>query len=484
MILDTLWTILKADTSEVDAAITKTRQSTDELVEGLHEAEKQGVKTGGTLTRVAIQIGSAILAAGGVAQTVSGAISLAESTADLGDLADNLDIAVDKLDAFRKAMFATGGTSEGALSTIESLTRRMGKGFRDADGPIGKTLAGLGVKLTNATGKAKDSVDIITELSGALEGVNRAQAYQTLQQLGISDPKVIENILKGRKEMEALLRVERERGVINQAEVERARKLADSQDALRANVKRLSDGFLNNFVPAVTKVIQWLERLTTWAGDHQDAIVGFFGAIAAVVAAVYLPAMISAAAATIAATWPIIAMVAAVTAVAAAFAIAYEDIKAFIDGNESLTGEILEKYPLVKTVIMGVVDAFRVMGDTIVRIFENAWRGMKRVYDFMVTIGKAIGGILGDAIENNPISGTLKVAHEVMGAAAAAPANMVTSSMINNQTANRSETRVQIGQVAVNTQATDAQGIAGSIGNELQDQLLSVQAENSSGITR
>lgn len=483
MILDTLWTILQADTSQVDTAIAKTRQSTDELVDGLKSAETQGKQTGGTLTRVAIGIASAVLAAGGVAKAWSGTIGLAESTADLGDLADNLDIGVDKLDAFRKAMFATGGTSEGALSTIESLTRRMGKGFKDADGPIGKTLTGLGIKLTDATGRAKDSVDIITELSGALEGVNRAQAYQTLQQLGISDPKVIENILKGRKEMEMLLRVERERGVVNDAQVERARQLADAQDRLRANVQRLSDGFLNTFIPVVTKVIEWLENLSNWAGKHQDAIVGFFAAIAAIVAAVYLPAMISAAVATLAATWPIIAMVAAVTAVAAAFAIAYEDIKAFIDGNESLTGEILEKYPMVKTVVMGVVDAFRVMGSVITDVFSNALKGVKVFFEFLSETWDLVGKVM-SALPTALVGGNIKVAQEVMGTASSSPMNSTTSNVISNQTASRNENNIQIGQVAVNTQATDARGIAGSIGSELNNQLLSVQAENSSKVTR
>lgn len=481
MILDTLWTIFEVDTSKSDAAIVHTRKSVDELVEGLEDAEQQGKQTGGTLTSAAIKIGAAFLAAGGVAKTISGAMDLAERTADLGDLAANLDISVEKLSAFSKAMYATGGTAEGALSTIESLTRRMGKGFKDADGPIGKTLTGLGIKLTDSTGKAKDSVDVITELAGALEGVNKAQAYQTLQQLGISDPKVVENILKGRKELEMLMRVERERGVVTEEAVERAQKLADAQDALRANVSRLSDGFLNNFIPAITKVLQWLEELTSWAGKHQDAIVGFFGAIAAIVLAVYLPAMISAAVATLAATWPIIAMIAAVTAVAAAFAIAYEDIMAFIDGNESLTGEILEKYPMVKTVIMGIADAFKVMWETISTILDRAWNGFKTFIGFFSQVGdliKKVGGMVPSSF-----TGAMKVAHEVQTDAASNPMNPVTSSSIVNSTG-KTEQRVQVGQVVVNTQATDSRGIATDIGSELQNQLLSTQAENKNAVVR
>jgi hypothetical protein len=482
MILDHLWTILEVDTSKADAAIVQNRKSVDELVDGLGEAEQQGTKTGSTLTAVALKIGAAFLAAGGVLQTINGATALAERVADLGDLSDNLDISVEKLDAFQKAMYATGGTAEGALSTIESLTRRMGKGFRDADGPIAKTLGGLGIKLTDASGRAKDSIDVITDLAGALEGVNKAQAYQTLQQLGISDPKVIENILKGRKEMEGLLRVEKERGVISQAEVERARKLADAQDRLRASVSRISDGFLNMFIPAVTKVIEWLDQLTSWASEHSDAITGFFIAIGAVVAAVYLPAMIAAAAATLAATWPIIAMVAVVGAVAAAFAIAYEDIMAFINGNESLTGEIFEKYPLIKDMVYGIIDAFKLMGQTITAVFTGLWETLKTFAGYLTDIWNAAGKFFKGF--NGALVGDVTMAQNVQTAAATAPANSVTSTAISNQSNNKQENRVQVGQVVVNTQATDARGVAGSVATELNDQLLNVQAENSSVVTR
>ena len=54
--------------------------------------------------------------------------------------------------------------------------------------------------------------------------------------------------------------------------------------------------------------------------------------------------MLAAAAATLAATWPIWPLLRS-SLLAAAFALVYDDIMNFIDGNDSMIGRILDKYP-------------------------------------------------------------------------------------------------------------------------------------------
>ncbi|MFX3916327.1 hypothetical protein ACJBW5_10320, partial [Streptococcus suis] len=85
-------------------------------------------------------------------------------------------------------------------------------------------------------------------------------------------------------------------------------------------------------LPAITWVIDKLGDLVKWFGENQTVITGFFIAIAAVAAYMYLPAMLAAAAATLAATCPFIAIGAAIGAAAAMFALIYDDIMNFIEG--------------------------------------------------------------------------------------------------------------------------------------------------------
>lgn len=487
MILNHLWTILEIDSSKAEKGLARTEKKTDDLVKEFQTAEKQGTKAIGGLTQVAIKLAGALVATGAITKSISGAITLAQRTADLGDMAQNLDIAVSKLDMFSKAMFTTGGTIEGALGDINVLTQRLGKGFQDAEGPISQTLDTLGIKLNDSNGKARDAVDIITDLSGALEGMNRPQAFATLKQLGITDPKVIENILKGRKELEALYRVEKERGLLGDKEVERAKKLTDAQDRLRSGVSRLSDGFLSKIIPALGKFVDWLGKAAEWAGKHEDVITGFFIAIAGVVTAVYLPAMLRAAAATLAATWPLLLIIATIALVGAAFAIAYEDIKAFTEGNESLLGDILTKYPAVKAMVLDMINLFKSLGDAINKAFFKVWEVIANVFKFITDgiarVVKAIGSIPGFSagIANSGLLGSPKT---VLDAASANPMNARTSAAISNSNSSSNSSNVQIGQLTVETKATDAKGIAKDTRGELSKQLRDLQAENKSAVTR
>lgn len=483
MILNHLWTILEIDSSKAEKGIDRTEKKTEDLVDEFKKAENQGKKTFNGLATVATRLLGAIAAAGAAAKTIGGAVALAEQTANLGDMADNLDIAVEKLDMFSKAMYNTGGSAEGALGDINTLTQRLGKGFENAEGPIAKTLNTLGIKLKDSQGNAKDAIDVITDLSGALEGMNRPQAFAALQQLGISDPKVIENILKGRKELEQLFDVEKARGLIGEKEVERARKLTDAQDRLRAGVTRLSDAFLGKFIPIISKVIDWLGRMVDWAGEHKDVLTGFFIAIGTVLAVLYVPSMIAAAAATLAATWPLLAMIAIVTAVAAAFALAYEDVMAFIAGNDSLIGQIFDKFPMLKDLVFAVIDAFKFMGSAITGAFTSVWETIKSIFSF---ISDGVSKVIG-LIKKIPFVGSMTDAlagDATMSAASSNPMNAKTSAAISNGGNSSSSSNVQIGQVKIETQATDAKGIAKDTKSELSTQLRDLQTENKSAVTR
>jgi len=92
---------------------------------------------------------------------------------------------------------------------------------------------------------------------------------------------------------------------------------------------------------------------------------------AGVVLATYVPAMWAAATATIAATWPIIAIVAAITAVGVAFALAYDDVKAFLTGQPSLIGVLLGKYKWLRDGVHAIAEAFRGVLDVASGVFSG-----------------------------------------------------------------------------------------------------------------
>lgn len=532
-LLDSFLIMFEADTSKLDGGIKKSDKSADELVDSLKKVDKEADKSGKSFAGMALRAAGAIATALASAQAISGVIGKADDIAAIARTSEALGIAVEDVDAFGRAAVAMGGDAKGARDSITDMAETIGEALADVESNRAKILTKLGVSLRDINGDAINGVEGLLRLADAVEGLDRQQATFNIKQLGITDNRTVEMVLKGRKELERLLAKQKEQGVITKETAEQARKFTEAMNALRGTLDSAGTGLSTVLMPALTVVIEGLTKLVAWIGDHKNLVVGFFTAIAAVVAAVYVPAMLSAAAATLAATWPIIAIAAVITAAAAAFALIYDDIMAFIAGNDSLIGQIFEKYPMVKTIVMSVIDAFRFLGsvvgdifgflidagsayvdwvisipaaissalESVIGAFSMMGDGIMAVWDFIVSgiqayidmimagvdaVSKGIASVadffgLGEAAP----AGDIAAGQSAIAAASASPLNSVTSNSISNSVANsKREVNASIGEVTVVTQATDAAGIARDVSGTLDSQLRQLDAEFSSGVER
>lgn len=585
-LLDELLIRIVSDSSGVDRGIDESRKKADKLTDSLFDTEKAAQKTSSTLTGFAAKALGALTAALSVGSLISGAIERAGEIKQLTQTADSLGVAVDSLDAFGKAAEQAGGDAQGARDSLTDMAEKIGEAFSDTESGAAKAFKAIGISVTDGSGKAKDAISGFLDLASAVEGMDRSTAVFKIKELGITDNKSVEMILKGRKELERMLAVQKEQGVVTKEVAERAAKLTDTMAALKGSFASAGNGVLDSLIPALTKAFEWLKIVVDWTSDHKDLVIGFFIAVAAVVGTIYLPAMIAAAAATIAATWPLIAIGAAIAVAAAAFALIYDDIMNFIDGNDSFIGQIFEKYPMVEKIVMALIDAYKFMWsiladgaelakDIVVAEFMLIYDGIKFLIDFL---GSAAGGIrgfvdiaigafrgMGDVVssifagivdtvksslafvtagidkikgvvskvagvvgikvgddetpanENQPArpSGSgqaasdvpmidapsyvgdvpipdnadiarqaMPLANQTLAAASATPMNAISSSAITNTTTKNSETSVQTGDIIVQTQATDAQGISQDIGGSLKGELKGMTAEFATGADR
>lgn len=548
MLLDTLYLIFKSDTTQADDGIDRSKSKTNELLEKIKSTDAASKEAGASLKSMALGALGGLTAALSVGATISNAFARADMIRTVQQTSDALGAAIEDVDAFGKAAEVMGGDAQGARDSLTDMAEKMGEAMSDVESGAAKAFQSLGISLKSADGSTKDAIEGMLDLAGAVEGLDRSAAVFKIKELGITDNRTVEMILKGRQELERMLKVQKEQGVITKESAENARKLTEAMGGLQRGLSSAGDSFLDSIIPALTKVIEWLSKGVDWMHENKDFVLGFFGAIAAVVAAVYLPAMISAAAATIAATWPFIAIGAAIAAAAAAFALIYDDIMNFIDGNDSFIGQIFESYPMVERIVMGLIDVFRAMWDVLIAgaeqigafvaagfmqvvsgikfaidylgeayaaisgfvssslaAFQSMSDGIAAIFSFIVDTVKgalnfvgagldklkagisSVAGFLGlggddEAAAN--VSGALEAANQQISVAATAPSNGVTSSAISNSTKTNNETNVQVGQVNVQTQATDAQGISKDIGSELGSQLQNLEHESATGVAR
>lgn len=540
-LLDTLLLVFKADTSQADAGLDSARKKSDELIDSIRDADAAAGKAGASLKAMAAGALGGLAAAFSVSAAISGAFARADNIRAIEQTSDAIGAAIENVDAFGKAAEAMGGDAQGARDSLTDMAEKMGEAMSDVESGAAKAFKSLGISLKSADGGTKDAITGMLDLAGAVEGLDRSAAVFKIKELGITDNRTVEMIIKGRQELERMLRVQKEQGVVSKEAAENARKLTEATGSLKNSMSNAGNSFLDSIIPALTKVIEWLGKGVSWMQDNKDFVIGFFGSIAAVVTALYLPAMASAAIATLAATWPLLLIGAAIAAAAAAFALIYDDIMNFVDGNESFIGQVFEKYPMVEKIVMTLIDAFRQMwqilitgaqqvGDFVTAGFQQVIAGIKAAVDYLSEAYGAITGFVDNSLASfqslsdgisaifafivetvkgslsfvtagidkikSGVSGVagffgfgdsssaMQSASQQIGAASSAPSNGVSSSAVSNMANSSSETNVQVGQVVVQTQATDAQGISRDVGSELQSQLKNLEHESATGVAR
>lgn len=482
MILETFYSIIRADTRPLQRGMADAERSTDEVIESLKATQQEADRTSKGLSQVARGALAWLTTLVSVGATVRGSLARLDDASLLGQTSKSISSAVEDVDAFRRAVMDLGGTGEAAVGALTGVFQAMGRAVIDVTGSQARAFQFLGVELRNADGSARSATDAILDIAGALEGMEQAQARVMLGELGVSDPRVVELILQGRDAIESATAAHAESGVITGEMAENAARLSRALAGLRSSFDRIKMAFDFFLLPALETGVEWLQAMVDWVSRNQRTTTVFLTSVAAVLLAMYVPAMVAAAAATIAATWPIIAIGAAIAAAAAAFALIYDDIQAFISGNDSMIGQIFSKYPLIETVVMGVVGAFRSMYDILAMIVQVAVEFWKFAWDKQFEIiGKGIDKIRGlFGFGNSDVT----VAQESIVNAAMSPLNPVTSSAISNSASNVSEANLSVGEIRIETQATDAEGIARDTRSELQEQLENMAFEFSSGVAR
>lgn len=561
MLLDTFTILFEADSKKLKEGLEDSRKEADKLNDHLKQADDNAQKTTtslGSAFKAVAALAAGFLAAGAAQATFTETIA---ELATIGRTAESLGLAVEDVDAFGRSMVAMGGDAQGARDSLVDMAESIGEAIQDTESGRAKVYAGMKIHLKDVNGQAITATEGMLRLAEAVQGMSKEEAIFRIKELGITDNRTVELILKGRKEMERMLAVQKEQSGVTKEAVENATKynaaigrLTNAQDSIATQIT-------SALLPAFTTVVEALAKGTEWVRNNSQAVIAFFAGIAGVVAIMYLPAMISAAAATLAVTWPLVLAATLVTALAATFALLYDDIENFLAGNDSLIGQISEKYPIVGQIVTSVAEgisaawqglqgvmqslwdalsplgtalgdtfgaagqaasafmnlisavvarvssllgvdlagAFTTVGDTISFVMNAAMAVVRGAVSFIVGalgqitetvsgIGAAIRGVagfIGMKKEGDSVDGAMRSGGKTISSANAAPLNSTTSNAIAN-TANsvNRETNVQVGQVTVQTQATDAQGIAGDVGGALSSQLARLDNEFASGVDR
>ncbi|WP_272521690.1 hypothetical protein [Providencia sp. PROV202] len=517
-----------------------------EVQKALDNTDAKYQKTGNTVVSFAKKALGAVGLLMGATAMVSESVTRSAEIESLDKLGKKINVATADVDAFAGSMAELGGTRDAAQADLSAMAKSFGF--------------------------TKNSMEKVLKTADKVQGMKFDKAKATLSALGVTDDKTVELMMKGRKELERMMGIQKEYSGINKESIEQSIKFNNAMQGFKQSSGLLKNSFLEMVIPVLTKGLEWINKFVGFCKDNKQLMVGFFIAIGSAVAIFYVPSMIAAATATLAATWPILAIVAVIALLAAAFAFVYDDIMNFIDGNDSMIGRILDEYPELKEVILRLWQTFKILfdylmvavkfvADIVVDAYNSMNNALNQFIDWLVvsinaivswgndfkgvfnTVSDAVVGIfkwlwaqiqqyLGwindglDAIKNSwstvkglfgfedaevtqtverKVSADGTIEHSIpetpklseddtallvkglnqqITGMSTNPMNPVTSQAISNQSSTTNETNLSIGEIKVETQATDAQGMANGTKDALQSQLQDLGHQTSSGVSK
>lgn len=462
----------------IDSLLIAVKMDNTDLDKGLKQAESKVSSFADRIKAGALGKFGALASVGFIMSEVKNLTAVAD---ELGKIADRIGADAPKLQSWAEASKLAGGSVQAFYGTAEQLGAELQKIAVTGKSRLLPFFESMGVATLDASGKARDVFDVLTDVAGAVEGMDKATSSGMLKRLQL-DKGTIGLLQMGKKGMQDLIRYERELGVFQKEDTVIAANYNDAMDRFARTLNMSFLPVMRLFAPVLTEAAKAMTSAFVFMQKHSLALEIALAGIALVVTALVLPSLWSLFIAIM--TNPITWIIAAIVGLI----LILEDLYVYAKGGKSQfeslwktlgTGEevmaalqgawdflkaaaqfaweilkfilkdlITRFLYLLKFIAMlgvGAMNVFKAIGgfinDYFITPLENAWNTLKKIIDNLPSLD-GVKDFLGGRYEQffTPIT------PQLAGAGAG-----------GNKT-------LEIGKIDIHTQATNADGIAADIG--------------------
>jgi hypothetical protein len=422
-ILETFYILFKSDSKDVKKGAEDAKKSTEDLAKSLDSVNLGANRVGDSFVAMGRSIAGVAAALLTVGTVIGNLKEAYHYTLGLDQASEALNVNIETLDAWGRAVQKNGGTAQGFQSSIQNLAKTL--------------------NIRNS-----DALKMLPLLADTFRKAGHDRSMRFGQRIGL-DQATIMLLQQGRREVDSVIARQKELGTVTKRDAEIASEFNDKWSDMTFAFRMMWIQVGNTILPILEKIIEVFTGMAASLRRHSDVIIGAFVGIGAAV--LYFTAPL------IAANAVIIGIGLAIAGAIAAFALLYEDVAAFVKGNDSAIGHLLKRWPLVgqmfktvfggiKEIINSVVESFKYLFevfDKVGSLFSQKW---KEAHPFFGTIPALL-----NEVDKNPL-------------------NSQTSNSIFNTGGSRA-TSINTGPITINTQATNGDEISGALARGLRDQL-------------
>lgn len=188
-------------------------------------------------------------------------VGLNVNAANLGRFSKNLGQSTHEVNAWDNAVELAGGTAKDAEADLMGLSSSITALRATGEvSPLVLLLQRMNVSLFDAQGKTRKLTDIYKDLGDKLRGYNRADAFNLARQAGVSESTF--NLIRAEAdERERMLRIGEQNAALNDANAAQAAELQAEWREIGQEVKTVGVNILTFVTPYVKQAFDWARQL-------------------------------------------------------------------------------------------------------------------------------------------------------------------------------------------------------------------------------
>lgn len=335
-LFESLYILFKGDTTQLKSGLKDAKLQTDSLNRSLIATDTFTEKAGLGLSKL-------LKGTVGIIALAAAFRSVIDYSKNLYQASEALGVNIEALAAWNQAAIQAGGTAEGFQQSIKKFAETFNI-------------------------SATQALERFPQLADELAKLDKTQAFKVGRELGLDD-KTIQLLQKGRKEVEEMIKRQKELGVVTAADA----KIIHDFSLEWGNTAHVFAVFTSQIsgtlLPIVEKLFILIQEFFIGAQRYPFIVEGITIALLALAAVLTGKLLL--------AFLPLIKTAGIFLAIGAAALLAYDDIRTFIEGGDSLLGRFYENFPKI-------AEQFKLLGD-----------GILQLVDYILYAWKVLGGFSG-----------------------------------------------------------------------------------------
>ena len=330
--------------------------------------------------------------------------NFSEYTTQLSNAAAITGASVNSINALGGALKRFGGNAESAINAIKSINQHLHQAKFG-----GGALLEISKKYGVVISKGATAEQTLLNLAKQMGQYDRQTRIAIASQLGL-DEAMVRAFADGGKELEQLINKQKKLNIIDPRDEKIAQKFSYALLDLKDIFTALMRDFARVILPSFTKLLNLFTSFVEFLRKHKIFVTAFFAGILVALTPILLTLGKMAVASSLA-----FAPFYAIGAIIASLALVFEDLLYYFQGYDSVTGNLVKKFPLLaplieplRSIVLGIYDTFKSIytlitepsWDNLSKVFKNVGNVIKSLIEIPI---KAIKNIIDGLIDKFPI---------------------------------------------------------------------------------